>query len=206
VAAAMCVSESWTTRTARFCQLDVESCRRGGHDERSPEHVRVDMFETGPFADRLDPSMRRPAVETLPIVAQQDRALAPFADREIHGAGRAWHERDDGRLAACGEDPAPGGTDGPVGLWDHTFVAIVLSRECPFLSPPRLSHVPGRGHVCRAAVPLDRVLSSGSWSAWSWCRSPSQIWTLTGSTTEASRLLTWPDLGSHTRVVRIDSR
>ena len=49
--------------------------------------------------------MRRPAVETLSITAQQDRALAPFADREMHGACRAWHEWDDGRLAALAEDP-----------------------------------------------------------------------------------------------------
>ena len=76
-----------------------------GHDQRSPEHVWMDMSETGPLADRFDPSMRRPAIETLTIVAQQDRALAPFADCEVHGARRAWHERDDGRLASLAEDP-----------------------------------------------------------------------------------------------------
>ena len=76
-----------------------------GHDERSPEHVWMDMSETGPLADRLDPSMGRPAIETLTIVAQQDRSLAPFADCEVHGARRAWHERDDGRLATLAEDP-----------------------------------------------------------------------------------------------------
>ncbi len=65
----------------------------------------MDMSETGPLADRFDPSMRRPAIETLSIVAEQDRTLASFADRKIHGACRARHERDDGRLAALAEDP-----------------------------------------------------------------------------------------------------
>ena len=49
--------------------------------------------------------MRRPAVEPLAIVTEQDRALAPFADREVHGACSAWHERDHRMLAALANDP-----------------------------------------------------------------------------------------------------
>ena len=76
-----------------------------GHDERSSEHVGVDVTETGALADRFHPSMRSSPIETLSIVTDQDRALTPIADREVHGARRAWHERDDGRLATLAEDP-----------------------------------------------------------------------------------------------------
>lgn len=38
-----------------------------GHDERSSEHVGVDVTETGPLADRLDPSVRGRKVEPLAV-------------------------------------------------------------------------------------------------------------------------------------------
>ena len=76
-----------------------------GHDERSSEHVRVDVSEAGPLADRFDPAMRRPAVEPLTVMAEQDRTVTSFSDREVHGACGARHKRDYGRLAALAEDP-----------------------------------------------------------------------------------------------------
>ena len=69
------------------------------------QHVWVDVSETGPLADCSDPAMRRPSVKPLAIMAEQDRAVAPFADREVHGACGPGHERDYGWLAALAEDP-----------------------------------------------------------------------------------------------------
>jgi hypothetical protein len=75
-----------------------------GHDERSSEHVRVDVAEAGAPADRFHPSMRGPTVETLAVVADEDRTLTAFADREVHGARGAWDERDHGRFVALPKD------------------------------------------------------------------------------------------------------
>ena len=65
----------------------------------------MDVSEAGPLADRFDPAMRRPAVEPLTVMAEQDPTVTSFSDRKVHGACGAWHERDDGRLAALAEDP-----------------------------------------------------------------------------------------------------
>lgn len=70
-----------------------------------PKHVRMNVSETGTFADRSDPSMRSATVETLSIMTEQNWSLAPFADCEIDSAGRAWHERNHRRLAALADDP-----------------------------------------------------------------------------------------------------
>jgi hypothetical protein len=37
-------------------------------------------------------------------VAQQDWSLAAFADRQVDGASRAWHERDASWLVALADD------------------------------------------------------------------------------------------------------
>lgn len=44
-------------------------------------------------------------VETLTVVADEDRSLTSFTDGEIDGAGGAWHERYHGRLVPFAEDP-----------------------------------------------------------------------------------------------------
>lgn len=75
-----------------------------GHDERSTEHVWVDVAEAGALVDRLHPSMPNPTVETLSIVADEDRSFTAFADREVHGAGGSWDKRDHGGLVAIAKD------------------------------------------------------------------------------------------------------
>lgn len=57
------------------------------------------------LADGLHPPMRGSAVEALSVVADQDRALAPLTDGQIHGPGSAWHKRDHRRFVALTEDP-----------------------------------------------------------------------------------------------------
>ena len=80
-------------------------CIEGSHDERSSEHVRMHVTESGSFADRLHPPMCGATVETLTVVAHQDRLFTPLADREIDGASGTWDERNHCRLVAFAEDP-----------------------------------------------------------------------------------------------------
>lgn len=56
---------------------------KGGHDERSAQHVRVGANEPGPVSDRTDPAVGGTGVESLTVVAQEDRAGGPFTDRQI---------------------------------------------------------------------------------------------------------------------------
>ena len=74
------------------CELDVAQWHPGiecGHDERTAQHVRVNVAETGTLADRLHPPMGGAAVEALAVGADQDRSLTPLADGEIDGVGGA---------------------------------------------------------------------------------------------------------------------
>jgi hypothetical protein len=67
--------------------------------------MRVDVSKPGALADRLDPSMSSPAIEAVSVVADEDRSLASFADREVDGAGGSWDEGDHGGLVALAKDP-----------------------------------------------------------------------------------------------------
>lgn len=44
------------------------------------------------------------SVEELAVASSQDRDFTPFADGEIDGACRSWHDRDGGWLATFPED------------------------------------------------------------------------------------------------------
>ena len=57
----------------------VERC----HDEGGAQHVGVDDAEAGPLADGADPAVCRPPVESLAVVAMQDRALTSLAQGEV---------------------------------------------------------------------------------------------------------------------------
>ena len=56
----------------------------GGHDERGSQHVRVDVAESGAFADGSHPSLCRTPIEPVPVASQQDWAFVAFADGEIN--------------------------------------------------------------------------------------------------------------------------
>ena len=55
-------------------------------------------------ADCPHPPVGGARVETGAVVAQQDRSLDPFADRQIERAGGAWDERDPGGPVALADD------------------------------------------------------------------------------------------------------
>ena len=75
------------------------------HDERCSQHVRVDMAETGAFADGSHPPLCGTPIQPVPVAPQQDRASVAFADGEINRAGGPWDEWNDGRSAAFAHDP-----------------------------------------------------------------------------------------------------
>ena len=72
----------------------------GGHDERATKHVRVDVSETGSFADRSDPPVRSTPVESGAVTSYQDWSLAAFADGQVHGPGGSWDE-EESLLVCC---------------------------------------------------------------------------------------------------------
>ena len=61
------------------------------HDEGGAEHVGMDDAEAGPLADGANPAVCRPPVESLAVVAVQDRPFGPLSKGEIDGPG---HSRD----------------------------------------------------------------------------------------------------------------
>ena len=73
-----------------------------GHDERGPEHVRMDGAEAGPLSDRADPVVGGAAFEAPAVSATQDRAA--FAHGDVDRAGRARDERDRRRLVRLAQD------------------------------------------------------------------------------------------------------
>jgi hypothetical protein len=77
----------------------------GGHDKRSPEHVRVYESDLCPFADRADPAVGGTPVEALTVVTDQNRSFSPFTDGEVDGSRGARHQRDQGGLVALPDDP-----------------------------------------------------------------------------------------------------
>ena len=70
------------------------------HDERATKHVRVDVSETGSFADRSDPPVRSTPVESGAVTSYQDWSLAAFADGQVHGPGGSWDE-EESLLVCC---------------------------------------------------------------------------------------------------------
>jgi hypothetical protein len=87
------------------CDLDVTQrhprveCR---HDESSSEHVGMDNPEAGPLADGADPTVCGASVESLTVVAVQDRPFASFAEGD--GPGHSGDQGNHGRLVALADD------------------------------------------------------------------------------------------------------
>jgi hypothetical protein len=66
--------------------------------------VRVDVLLASLLADGSHPPIRGAAVETLPVMADQDRADAAFADRHVDSPCGARHERYAGGLVALADN------------------------------------------------------------------------------------------------------
>ena len=64
----------------------------------------MDHSEPGLFADGADPAVGRASVESLTVVAVQDRTLAALAEHEVDGAGYPWDEGDHRGLVALADD------------------------------------------------------------------------------------------------------
>jgi hypothetical protein len=87
--------------------LDVAEgnpCIECRHDEGGPEHVGMDDAQARPLADGTDPAMRRSPVESLAVVAVQDRTLGSLAESKVDGPGHSGNQGDDGRLVALADD------------------------------------------------------------------------------------------------------
>lgn len=76
----------------------------GGHDERGPEHMRMNQPYPSTLPDRANPAVRGAPVEAAAVVAHQDRSVSAFADSEIDGSGSAGHQRNEGRLVSLADD------------------------------------------------------------------------------------------------------
>ena len=91
------------------------------HDEGGSEHVGMDDAEAGPPPDRADPAVCRPPVESLAVVAMQDRSLTSLAEGKVDRPGHPGHQRDHGRLVALPDDAlasdGPGRSRGPRRRW-----------------------------------------------------------------------------------------
>ena len=100
-----------TRRQLHFAQRDtsVES----SHDDRGAQHVRMDVTEPGPFADRAHPAVGGSPVQALPVAAQQDRPLDTLTDGEVDGARGAQRGRDRCGLVVFADDPR-----GPVSVFE----------------------------------------------------------------------------------------
>ena len=68
------------------------------------QHVGMDDPKTGPLADGANPAVCRPPVESLAVVAVQDRALASLSESEVDGPSHPRNERYHGRLVAFPDD------------------------------------------------------------------------------------------------------
>lgn len=66
--------------------------------------MRVDDPEAGPPPDGTDPTVCRAPVESLAVVAMQNRALASLSEGEVDGPGNPRHQRDHGRLVPLPDD------------------------------------------------------------------------------------------------------
>jgi hypothetical protein len=75
------------------------------HDESSAQHVRVDDPEAGTLPDGANPAVRSTPVESLTVVAVQDRPLASLAEGEVDRPGHPRDQRYHGRLVALPDDP-----------------------------------------------------------------------------------------------------
>ena len=64
----------------------------------------MDPLQPGLLADRPHPPISGARVETVAVVAQQDRSLYPFADRQIQRSGSARDERDPGGPVAFADN------------------------------------------------------------------------------------------------------
>jgi hypothetical protein len=64
----------------------------------------MDDPEVGPLADGADPAVCGTPVESLAVMAVQDRSLASLAEGEVDGPGHPGNQGDDGRLVALPND------------------------------------------------------------------------------------------------------
>ena len=64
----------------------------------------MDDAEAGPPPDRADPAVCRPPVESLAVVAMQDRSLTSLAEGKVDRSRHPGHQRDHGRLVPLPDD------------------------------------------------------------------------------------------------------
>jgi hypothetical protein len=91
--------------------------------------------------DRTHPTVGGAGVEALTVVAQQDRSLAAFTDRQVDGARRAWHQRNARWLVPLADD-----AQDPV----TPFEAKVLDVRPARLTDPQA--VQAEQHTQRACI------------------------------------------------------
>ena len=88
-------------------ELDVSKRDSGvkrRHDERRPQHVRVDVADTRLPSDRADPAVCGPSVETLARCAKKNRTFAPLSGGQVYRPGAARNEGDHGGLGSLAHD------------------------------------------------------------------------------------------------------
>ena len=69
----------------------------------------VDHAKPGPLADGPDPTVGRATIQTMTILATEDRSFRSLPDDQIESPGCPRHERDERRLMSLAHDP-----EGPV--------------------------------------------------------------------------------------------
>ena len=74
------------------------------HDESGTQHVGMDDPEAGPPTNGADPAVRRAPVESLTVLAVQDRALTSLPEGKVDGPGHPGNERYHSRLVALPDD------------------------------------------------------------------------------------------------------
>jgi hypothetical protein len=64
----------------------------------------MDDAEAGPLTDGADPAVRGAPVESLAVVAVQDRSLGSLSECEVDGPGHPGDQRYHGRLVPLPDD------------------------------------------------------------------------------------------------------
>ena len=107
------------------------------HDKSGAKHVGIDDPEASPPTDEADPAVRRAPVESLTVVAVQDRSFASLAEGKVDGPGHSRDQRYHCRLVPLTDDAqrpmAPVEAEilgiGGTGLADPQSVQTQQSRQ-----------------------------------------------------------------------------
>ena len=75
------------------------------HDERATKHVRVNVPETGAFADRSDPPMRGAPIKPGAVTTHQDWPITAFPDSQVNRPRSPRDERNHCWFVALTGDP-----------------------------------------------------------------------------------------------------